>query len=163
MPSACHPTLIAEFILTFHYINNGSNQTLSSSGSCFHSLSCRCRSSCFSTRCYSSVSFYMACFMITHTFDQCSVTPSSGLANSGDADYSLVPRSLSAKPAPKTKGTPGSPSTSSRLKKHIDKNLNKVDASAQRVDVLRQSNGQNGYGSPAYVSKLSTLQHPLQY
>ena len=103
--------------------------------------------------------------MITHTFDQCSVTPSSGLANSGDADYSLVPCSLSAKPAPKTKGTPGSPSTSSRLKNHIDngKKLIKVDASAQRVDVLPQSHGQNGYGSPAYVSKLSTLQHPLQY
>ena len=98
--------------------------------------------------------------MITHTFDQCSVTPSSGLANSGDADYSLVPRSLSAKPAPKTKGTPGSPSTSSRLN---GKKLIKVDASAQRVDVLPQSHGQNGYGSPAYVSKLSTLQHPLQY
>ena len=84
----------------------------------------------------------------------CSVTPSSGLANSGDTDYSLVPRALQGtgkpppKPAPKPTPT-GKPVTTT--------------PKSTSGKPVRIRNGMNPKSRPGFEGKSSTQQHPLQY
>ena len=87
----------------------------------------------------------------------CSVTPSSGLANSGDTDYSLVPRALqgTGKPAPKPAPKP-TPTASG-------KPVSTTPRPTFNPRVPRSKTGVDPSSRPGYAGKSSTQQHPLQY